>query len=387
MNSNRVFISHASADDDFVKKLRITLEGQRIPVWVDSRNLRGGNKLAPEIEQAIEQARQVLVVLSPQTVNSPWVRKEVCKALEIERRRANDGYRVIPLLLPGITVGALGNWFDEEPVAVPIQLTPGGLSEAFPQILAALEDRLPTDIEPPKKVEARPVEELSLKLSDPAITTEDGKQRVTATATLVYKPATLGVRDVESKRFPVTAPFGPGKSEDWADDLRWYLESYYLWPTGVFQQRAQRIEAQLPQWGQELYNTAVGTKAAQEALTAWQHAATGAERRFSVLVDSDLPEGTDEKTQQAAREAASALLLLPWELLHDGRGYLFQGKHAVRVRRRLPNRRAQEATATALPIRILLVSPRPEDERASYIDHRASALPLVEAVEDRKSVV
>ena len=66
-----------------------------------------------------------------------------------------------------------------------------------------------------------------------------------------------------------------------------------------------------------------------------------------MLVDSDLLEGTDEKTQQAAREAASALLRLPWELLHDGRGYLFQGKHAVRVRRRLPNRHEQEAAVTA----------------------------------------
>ncbi|MGE0682023.1 MAG: hypothetical protein AB7P69_14130 [Candidatus Binatia bacterium] len=100
------------------------------------------------------------MVLSPQTVNSSWVRREVRKALEVERQRINDGYRVIPLLLPGITVGALGNWFEEEPVAVPIQLTPGGLSEAFPHILAALGEWLQNDAQPQKKVEAKPVEEL-----------------------------------------------------------------------------------------------------------------------------------------------------------------------------------------------------------------------------------
>ena len=33
------------------------------------------------------------------------------------------------------------------------------------------------------------------------------------------------------------------------------------------------------------------------------------------------------------------------------------------------------------PIRILLVTARPEDEACGYIDHRASALPLVEAME------
>jgi hypothetical protein len=99
------------------------------------------------------------------------------------------------------------------------------------------------------------------------------------------------------------------------------------------------------------------------------------------LVDSDLPDGSSPKAQAAAKEAATGLLALPWELLHDGRSYLFQGQHAVRVRRRLPNRYAQPHAVTDLPIRILLVSPRPENAHTSYIDHRISALPLVEATE------
>ena len=50
MNSGKVFISHASADDEFVKELRQALEGLGIGVWVDSRELRGGAKLAPDID-------------------------------------------------------------------------------------------------------------------------------------------------------------------------------------------------------------------------------------------------------------------------------------------------------------------------------------------------
>jgi hypothetical protein len=93
-----------------------------------------------------------------------------------------------------------------------------------------------------------------------------------------------------------------------------------------------------------------------------------------------LMKGSSEEQQTAAREAASLLLSLPWELLDDGRGFLFQGNHSVRVRRRLPNRHRQEVRPSSLPIRILLVSPRPEDARTGYIDHRISAKPLVEAV-------
>lgn len=371
-----IFISHATRDDDFVKDLRIALETLNLPVWVDSRHLRGGDKLAIEINTAIEKARHVIVVLSPNTVNSPWVRKEISKALAIEKQRHADGYRVIPLLLPGIEPSALGLWFDEEPVGLKVQLTVGGIAEALPQILAALGEKMPDEFQPTKKIDAAPVEELVLKLVDPKIETRDGKLRATATATLVYEPADKASRAVESKRYTFSAPLGPIEAED----LRWYLESYYLWPTGVFQQRAKAIEARLPQWGQDLYNAALRDPIAAEALQAWRKKADGAQRRFSVLVDSDPPAGADDETRKATLAAASNVLSLPWELLHDGSGYLFRGKNAVAVRRRLPNRAAQEVRPTSLPIRILLVSPRPEDKTTDYIDHRVSAKPLVEAV-------
>ena len=378
MTADHIFISHATADDAFVRDLRQALESLGLSVWVDSRNLRGGDKLARQVEQAIEEARQVIVVLSPNTINSPWVRREIRKALKVEKRRKDEDYRVIPLLLPGVEPRALELWFDEEPLAVPIRLGPGGLSEALSRILTALGERLPTDHETMQAVAPQPVEELVLELRDPKVTLREGKRQVTATATLVYKPAHYAARKVESSRYFFTAPLGPIE----LDDLRWYLEEYHLWPTGVFQERAERIEAQLPQWGQALYQAALGAPAAQEALAAWRKAADGVERRLSVWVDAELPAGSREEDQAAAREAASDLLTLPWELLHDGRGYLFRGKDAVRVRRRLPNRRPQPVRLTKLPIRILLVSPRPEDEHTGYFDHRSSGLPLVEAVEN-----
>jgi tetratricopeptide (TPR) repeat protein len=369
-----IFLSHATADDAFVAELRQALEALHLQVWVDSRNLRGGSKLAPEIEAAIEEASHVLVVLSPSTVNSPWVRREIQKALQVEKSR-QDGYRVIPLLLPGIKPGALGTWFDEEPVAVPIEIGPGGLSAALPALLSALGERLPTDHQPFEEPDAKPVEELVLTLTDPTIETAEGKRRARATATLEYFPANPKARKIESRRYSFIAPLGPIEKED----LRWYLEQYYLWPVGVFQNRAKEIEKQFPEWGKALFKAALGAESSREALAAWQHAASGVERRFSIQVDRDLPEGAPAEAQAAAREAATELLGLPWELLHDGDDWLFQGKDAVRVRRRLPNRKEQPARPTALPIRILVVSPRPE--KAGYFDHRSSAKPLTDAVE------
>jgi len=379
-----IFISHASADDNFVAELREALEAYQIPVWVDSRNLRGGSKLAPEITDAIAKAPHFVVVLSPRTVNSPWVRREITQALKVERSRKADGYRVIPLLLSGITPGALGTWFRKEPVAIPITEGPSGLNAALSAILAALGKQLPTDPQPFEQPAAKPVEELVLELSDPEIETSEGKRRAKATAVLVYEPGESGARPIESKRFAFTAPLGPIET----GDLRWYLETYYIWPDKLAQQRAEGIAAKLPQWGQELFQAALGAESAREALTAWQQAATPAdtaERRFSVQVDRDLPEGAPEEAQAATGEAATELLELPWELLHDGHSWLFQGKRPVSVRRGLPNRQPQPARPTVLPIRILLVSPRPEKDGKGnpigYIDHRVSALPLTDAVE------
>jgi len=378
-----LFISHASADDAFVAELRKALEDLKIPVWVDSRSLQPGGKLEPEIEGAIRDAESFLVVLSPATVNSPWVRQEIAQALKVERRRKADGYHVIPLLLSGLTPGALGTWFKKEPVAITID--PDELNAALPDLLAALGKRLPTDRPAATEPDARLLEELVLELTDPKIETQEGERRATATAKLVYEPAKIGERRVESPRFVFTAPLGKIESTE----LRWYLETYFIWPDPMAQQRAQRFESGLPRWGQALYQAALGSDAGREAFTAWQSASRSsenAERRFSVQVDRSLPKGSPNEAEAAAGEAATELLALPWELLHDGRAWLFQGRNPVRVRRRLPNRHAEPARPTALPIRILLVSPRPEKDkegnRIGYIDHRVSARPLVEAVEN-----
>jgi hypothetical protein len=193
---------------------------------------------------------------------------------------------------------------------------------------------------------------------------------------LIYDPADDTRPAADSREFKFTAPLGPIET-----DLRWYLEEYYRWPTTFFTERAKRIEEQLPQWGRELYDAATAAQSVRELLADWRQTAVEIERRFSIFVDSRLPEGSSEDEKAAASDAGSALLALPWEMMHDGRSFLFQGKNPVRVRRCLPKQRAERAVASSLPIRILLASPRPEDERAAYIDHRISARPLIEAVE------
>jgi tetratricopeptide (TPR) repeat protein len=149
----------------------------------------------------------------------------------------------------------------------------------------------------------------------------------------------------------------------------------------VFQKKAARIEDQFPKWGKSLFDAAMPSLC-HHVLDGWNKITDNADRRFSVLVDDELPDGAQTDQQRQTKQAATLLLALPWELLHDGTSYVMMGAKPLTVRRQLVNRKAFDIYAAAPPVRVLLVSPRPdEDDAAKYIDHRASAIPLVHALD------
>jgi tetratricopeptide (TPR) repeat protein len=376
--ASHLFISHSSQDDGDVKRLREILEAHGLPTWVDSRRLSGGDSLWTEVEDAIRSARQFLVVVTVKSLASKWVKRETRLALELAQER-KDGFKVISVVMPGVDMGLLDYLFPEDHAHTFVSEGTNGLTEAIPAIYAALGEELPNDLQPGEPVQVEPVEELLLELRNPQIVESDGIRRATATAELTYIPAD-GSRQITSRQYRFTAPLGPVELEE----MRWYIERYYQWPTGVFKQRAIKTEAALPKWGQALYEAALSGESARGPLAAWRQ--TSGSRRFSVQVDGEPLEGTPDEEATRLREAASDLLSLPWEILHDGDGYLSQGAHGARVRRRLPNRKPTTTLQADLPIRVLLISPRPEVDGdgnpVGYIDHRVSAKALVQAVAD-----
>ena len=372
------FLSHSSGDDDTVRKLRAALVELDTAITIDSREFHGGDPLDSTIRRAIGRSSGVLVLVSPRAYGSAWVGKELKHAIAVQKERDGpDAFPVVPLLLDGTSLGAFEALFDEQPIHVAIR--GAALDAGLHDILVALRLRLPTDAEPEPQPVAEPVEELLLELSNPGIAIHaDGSRRARARARLVHAPATPGQREVHSARFVLEAPLGVIE----AADLRWYLEDYAVWPSPLLAERAQRIEEQLERWGRLLHDAALPGQPAAEVLQSWAAVGTArAARRFSVEVDAAPDAGTPEDEVQAMREAGTLLLGLPWELLHDSRNFLFQGAQPVRVRRRLPAEHSAPVPVLATPIRVLLASPRPEDEACGYIDHRASAIPMVEAIE------
>jgi len=333
----KVFLSHSSKDKPFVNDLRSALELRGCAGWLDARELRGGEILSDELKQAIEAADAFALFVSPASLQSEWVGAELKHALKVQRQRKKAGteFPVIPLCLDDTKLGVLRQFFKDEPLHISVSSEPGGVEAAIPVIEAALGVKLPTYELPAAASPARPQEELVLELTDPDFFEEEGKRRPRAQARLVYQPAAPGKRAVQSSRFVFTAPLGPIELED----IRWYLEEYAVWPGGYVDRKARDIEGRLNLWGQQLFDAAVPGSSAGQVMGAWTAIDSQAARRFSVQVDKELPDGTDEDRVAVATEAATGLLGLPWELLRDGDAFLFQGRKPVRVRRRLPNTR------------------------------------------------
>src|SRR5215813_9334736 len=223
----KLFISHSSQDDAFVRDLRAALADHGQEGWIDSRELRGGDPLWTEIQQAIDDASAYAVVISTDALQSTWVGRELRYALDVRHQRGKDKFPVIPLSLNGTKLGVLEAFFGEEPVYILVSSDAGGVEAAMHAILVALGKRDSADVAPTPQPRAEPLEELVLELADLKFHEQDGVRRASARARLVYEPATPGQREVESKQpWRFIAPIGPLE----VGELRWYLEKYAVWP-------------------------------------------------------------------------------------------------------------------------------------------------------------
>ena len=97
----KAFICHSSADKDrFVRPLATTLLGLGIDAWVDEWEINPGDKFAEKIHNAIAQADAMVVILSENSIESRWVKKEMDTGLV---REVTENMRLIPVVLDGLS--------------------------------------------------------------------------------------------------------------------------------------------------------------------------------------------------------------------------------------------------------------------------------------------
>lgn len=80
------FISYSSKDQEFAERLHADLRNKNVRCWFAPEDLKIGDRLRPSFDEAIRVHDKLMVLLSENSVSSPWVEKEVETAFEKERQ-------------------------------------------------------------------------------------------------------------------------------------------------------------------------------------------------------------------------------------------------------------------------------------------------------------
>jgi hypothetical protein len=124
-----IFISYSRRDQEFVSRLASDLNEQVAGVWFDQSTIQMGQKWHDEIMEGIRECKSFILVLSPDSMESRYVREEVNKALEL-------GKTIFPILYRP------AKWTDEfESIVKDIQtldLRSGSYTDNFQRLVDGL---------------------------------------------------------------------------------------------------------------------------------------------------------------------------------------------------------------------------------------------------------
>jgi uncharacterized protein YjbI with pentapeptide repeats len=80
------FISYSTKDQAFADRLYADLQNKGVRCWFAPHDVQGGKKLHEQIDEAIRLHDKLLLILSPHSMESEWVKTEIAKARKREVR-------------------------------------------------------------------------------------------------------------------------------------------------------------------------------------------------------------------------------------------------------------------------------------------------------------
>ena len=80
-----VFLCSSSWDREFANKIAELLRRHGVSVWHGSSSIKGGQYWHDEIGDALERCDWFVILLSPHSIRSVWVKRELMFALEEDR--------------------------------------------------------------------------------------------------------------------------------------------------------------------------------------------------------------------------------------------------------------------------------------------------------------
>ncbi|MBI3159070.1 MAG: toll/interleukin-1 receptor domain-containing protein [Chloroflexi bacterium] len=155
--AERVFISYSRKDLAFVKRLAADLEARGLAVWLDKGDIHPGAEWKQALEDAVAACAAFILVISPDSVKSPYVQQELALAKSGQRPIIPLFYRkaALPPAIEAQVGGHQYVWFNQGgyadnfadlarglvALAVPLAAAP----ELTPEQLAARRREILTD--------------------------------------------------------------------------------------------------------------------------------------------------------------------------------------------------------------------------------------------------
>jgi uncharacterized protein YjbI with pentapeptide repeats len=86
------FISYSTKDQGFADRLYADLQNKGVRCWFAPHDVQSGRKLHEQIDEAIRLHDKLLLILSPHSMESEWVKTEIARA---RKREVRDQRRVL----------------------------------------------------------------------------------------------------------------------------------------------------------------------------------------------------------------------------------------------------------------------------------------------------
>ncbi len=91
------FISYSHQDQGLARRLYVDLQDRGIRCWLDEKDMKPGDRILGVVSEAIRLHDKILLCCSEASLESWWVKDEIRKAMERERRHGRD--IIIPLMV------------------------------------------------------------------------------------------------------------------------------------------------------------------------------------------------------------------------------------------------------------------------------------------------
>jgi len=91
VEAKKYFISYSRADSEFVQDLANNLTQAGVDIWLDTQDIEPGRVWDNALEDALRSSTGLIVILTPASINSPFVKKEIVFA-------QNNNKEIYPIL-------------------------------------------------------------------------------------------------------------------------------------------------------------------------------------------------------------------------------------------------------------------------------------------------